>query len=546
MVISARDIKDSDSLEQWLKEWPTSQGMNDDEARQVAVQIVHRAVLRAWPIAWDRFSLQSDAKDDVFVLACLRCLTISAGASICPLEALGSFAAQAMNAARASKSIEVGVNVFGGGGVITAKVTNAVFNAAVLVNDAATINTNAIESSITAMLRFCNKENFEGLSPTEQDAIEKSQLVAKKSEHAAGIYWREVLADALGFEQEKLGSLTSSLWHQNYVSEIELAERRFKNRTRAKSPVWDFWLGFWEKAKRGETPPWEMLLEIAEIPEEDWDAGPVRIAELIAGIELDFAEKATLLGEKVDLNPETGKIFVSDHGPDNTRRLESCVLKLKEIEALVSQYDNYKGMLRAELFLIRRAMEHHPTNPVILHNNAKSARRVLAANVASGVCLSFEQEPVLGLLDTTLLDVQTVMEDEPSVVEARGSEADVSQVLASKEIQETIVAVAKEIAEHAEGRLEVELVEDAEIVADTSNPEALKEAAAKSFASRSIRVWIAARYANFKGALDETSDVAKKVSIISGVSGAGYVVWAKLAESSGIAEFIQKLIALLS
>jgi hypothetical protein len=32
-MIAAKDISDSDSLEEWLTEWPKSQGMSEAEAR---------------------------------------------------------------------------------------------------------------------------------------------------------------------------------------------------------------------------------------------------------------------------------------------------------------------------------------------------------------------------------------------------------------------------------------------------------------------------------------------------------------------------------
>ena len=45
-MIEIDDIKDRDSLKQWLTEWPKENGLEEEAARAVAVRIAHRAAMR--------------------------------------------------------------------------------------------------------------------------------------------------------------------------------------------------------------------------------------------------------------------------------------------------------------------------------------------------------------------------------------------------------------------------------------------------------------------------------------------------------------------
>lgn len=124
------------------------------------------------------------------------------------------------------------------------------------------------------------------------------------------------------------------------------------------------------------------------------------------GIKTEIAVERTKLGEKISVTAETGLQQVTDDESDKATVCAAACAKLKELDELLSQYDNYVGALRGKLCLIRRAIEHHSENPIILHNNAKSARRLLAGNVANGNCPILTSEPVLELFDAILLDVQ--------------------------------------------------------------------------------------------------------------------------------------------
>lgn len=362
-MISAKDIKDRDSLKQWLKEWPDSQGMDEEAARKVAVTIAHRVAMRVFPITWKWFSSEAARKRDLTALPFLRCSLISGVACKYP-------------------------------------------------------------------------------TPEIKKAADAATATAAYAADAAGDdIWGQIQDDAVLIESgEDLSN--KGLWSPTPPDWFRVDEVPMLDAWQDEPETWGFWARWWNYSQVGKPLDWALQEKVALIADEGWEQVPEHVAGVIAGIEEAHLAEHTKLGETLTFNPETGNLRLDDDGANNVDRLQSCVLKLKEIDALVQQFDNYKGMLRAEVFLIQRAIEYHPDNPVILHHNAKAAREILAGNIANGNCPSFEQEPVLGLIDTTLLDVQSTLANEPSVIEANGARADMTKVIESKEVQALVRPVA--------------------------------------------------------------------------------------------------------
>ncbi|MFT5614458.1 MAG: hypothetical protein ACI8Q6_001735, partial [Granulosicoccus sp.] len=73
-MIKIEDIVERDSLQNWLTDWPASQGLDEVTSRQIAVTIAHRAAMRVMPIWW-RYTLSKQArKRDLTALVVLRSL----------------------------------------------------------------------------------------------------------------------------------------------------------------------------------------------------------------------------------------------------------------------------------------------------------------------------------------------------------------------------------------------------------------------------------------------------------------------------------------
>ena len=159
-------------------------------------------------------------------------------------------------------------------------------------------------------------------------------------------------------------------------------------------------------------------------------------------------------------------------------------------------------------------------------------------------------EPVLELFDATLLDVQMSLQDEPSVVEANAHRPEFSEIANDAEVQRLARDAAREIAENAEGRLAIEIVEDAEIVADASQSEVLRAASADALASRSLRVWVAARVAQARKAIKISAEFTKDATIVvGGASGIGIgslALWDRVYGTTYLPELIQRILTLLA
>ncbi len=73
-VIEIEDIVDGDSLERWLTDWPVSQGLDEEAARQIAVTVEHRTAMRVMPIWWDGFLSEDARNGDLTALPTLHSL----------------------------------------------------------------------------------------------------------------------------------------------------------------------------------------------------------------------------------------------------------------------------------------------------------------------------------------------------------------------------------------------------------------------------------------------------------------------------------------
>ncbi|WP_375267387.1 hypothetical protein [Planktotalea sp.] len=343
---------------------------------------------------------------------------------------------------------------------------------------------------------------------------------------------------------------TNKLWAETPAVGFQTVEDPMLEAWKRAPDTWRFWARRWTGATRAEPLNWDLQTKVALIEDEEWAQGPEHIARVIGGIETEFAVERTKLGETLDVNPETGLLYLSDDQCDKATVCAAASAKLNKMDEMLSQYDNYVGALRGELFLIRRAVAHHSTNPIILHNNAKAARRLLAGNVANGNCPSLASEPVLELFDATLLDVQMSLQDEPSVVEANAHRPEFSEIANDAEVQRLARDAAREIAENAEGRLAIEIVEDAEIVADASQSEVLRAASADALASRSLRVWVAARVAQARKAIKISAEFTKDATIVvGGASGIGIgslALWDRVYGTTYLPELIQRILTLLA
>jgi len=253
-MIKAKDIKDRESLERWLTSWPASRGLRDEEARRVVTQMARRAALRVFPLIWPRLLTNDAGEPNSKALSVFRNLALTGGASTCPIEDSGRFfnALEAAAVAHAERD--------------TAK--------AAFASDSAIAAAAAVDAIVTAV-NYAEETYVENRSDTATTA----------NVRASDEMW-EVTKDDAKHIESGASSFEGVPLFRYLSTEIEAGEEAFLKFAQANAPIWDFWVRFWDMAKSGHVPPWEMLLEVAKIEEADWEAGPARVAELIVGIEL--------------------------------------------------------------------------------------------------------------------------------------------------------------------------------------------------------------------------------------------------------------------
>ena len=75
----------------------------------------------------------------------------------------------------------------------------------------------------------------------------------------------------------------------------------------ANAADWSFWARWYRGVLEGNPLDWDLQEAVALIPDEDWNAGPARVAERISEIEAQYLAERLPQAERIELNPETDK-----------------------------------------------------------------------------------------------------------------------------------------------------------------------------------------------------------------------------------------------
>lgn len=234
---------------------------------------------------------------------------------------------------------------------------------------------------------------------------------------------------------------------------------------------WRFWIRWYEAALAGEpltsdwTSHWQLLTEIALIPDADWDQGAEHIAGLIAAIEARFAlpedmmlARALPLAESVEINPESGKFRVVPVPVQNTPLIGAVLARAAD--ALDDALGGNSGLTDAsrEARVIRRVISRYGNDPQRIEMDFVS--------VAAGMRRQFENgdlpedEMNLGLFEAVEEGVRAIRASHADVAENRA-------VLAGQRVAEMTAeerALMQEalpmLIEASEGALAMEFDED--------------------------------------------------------------------------------------
>lgn len=282
-MIEIEDIRDGEDLKTWLTEWPEAAGLDETEARALAVTIAHRAAMRVLPLWWRWYVDRAKSERDVTALSVLWCLLISGVAGKSTTEQIKHAAVAAEVSTRTASA------------AAAADTTADPTTVTIAASKAAT-KTFATWSSVAARLAASSTRSADAAgnaagavnSASSASAVYAAFEKKAANRHAArgGRFWDALHEDCRTIS-ERDEVLETPLWfgHGNAMEPVWATVKRA-----AVEPEWAFWIDWYEDALAGRVPDWGLLEKTALINREIWEAGPVEVAAAIEAIIADRSE----------------------------------------------------------------------------------------------------------------------------------------------------------------------------------------------------------------------------------------------------------------
>lgn len=464
------EITDRKSAEAWLEGQP----------HQVQIWFATRCALRALPA----LQREPDEKFDHLAFASFRAILISAAAATCPATKIIQLRSAAHSAADSAYSAAAA-------SAAASAAYSAVYSAAV----PAASTFNAVDSADSAAY-----------------ATFATVYAAASSDGNAGTNekWTPL------WPAEKMPENLSDLW-----SELKITMQ-------ATPEKWAFWLEWYEALLRGDWQNWDLILRIAkEVTEDQWDAGPERVAERIKEIEDQYWADKLPQHEILEADPISGKYTVKAQPFEPADAVERWLVQIEFATSLAidSNSNDFNRMSTAFKFI-----DHSLTNcrddPNAIEQNLGVAHGILAGNLSDP---DFHKDDAVKALAQVVGQIQIQMRaDHPDVRKAW--EKRIAQKLRETD-RETKLLAAKAIRSETartDGRLTTEMELDAEAVASSGSEDAAATSLRRA-GGRSAKM----------NALDRTGKVIKGID-----DSASYKATRIGATGWTIVEIIQKLFGL--
>ncbi|RFU14734.1 hypothetical protein DZD18_00230 [Rhodobacteraceae bacterium W635] len=332
--------------------------------------------------------------------------------------------------------------------------------------------------------------------------------------------WSEIRRDA---EFYKTGKLEDSFAYWDSGSPLEIAEAwqttraALTARIEAGETGWQFWIDWYEAQLTGAEQNWEMLKEIALIPDDDWKQGAAHVNGLIEGIRLDHAIPATPNAEVLEVNPETGLIRSRPLSEIAASFLQDCQARIRDATEILgdpAEGNNPYDALAPEIATLDRALARYPDRPQRLHDIALQVVRRVAARERTGDIPEAEKDALVADFKSELIGVANDIRQQDAEVQ-KVVDARVTDKLRNADPADAAVLpeAAPVLAQATETELAEELVEDADLAADAeADPQTRKEALYR-FASRSFRI-VSLLYKGLRAVLKEGAEVSKDIATI--------------------------------
>lgn len=281
------DIKDVDSLKAWLETQPLD----------ACIALGHRAAMRVAPLFWrcvPPVAVVSDFTAEPILRACI----VTTNSKAAPKQ-------EAFEAGRAASRVAKDMGTFAG----------AQRNQANPGENYAPFYMAASYSAFTASdAAFAPPASVDASARNDvYNAIDSTRRTLQFAEFETDM-WLPIVVDAriLSSGENPNAILSQPLW-PNRENPLDLAWGKVRAGWTAAEPDWQFWIDWYEDALAGREPDWDLLHDIALIPDDDWNAGADHVNALIA----DLVKQRAMMGTAIDqtpnaehimLDPDTGQI----------------------------------------------------------------------------------------------------------------------------------------------------------------------------------------------------------------------------------------------
>ncbi|MCA8867193.1 MAG: hypothetical protein KDA67_00910 [Rhodobacteraceae bacterium] len=162
---------------------------------------------------------------------------------------------------------------------------------------------------ISALFRCTLTSAVAPVSTTAEvrQAAAAAATAAAATAAAAAAFWESVRNDLrfLLQVQNYKGLYATRLWAGEQVEPSDLHRKwaGLRDVLLQDAADWSFWIGFYEAMLHGRAQNWEMLTEIALLPDEDWRKGPQHMNPLIAEVVGRYEGNRPKTPKPEDLSP---------------------------------------------------------------------------------------------------------------------------------------------------------------------------------------------------------------------------------------------------
>ncbi|MEM9048552.1 MAG: hypothetical protein AAGC92_07500 [Pseudomonadota bacterium] len=265
------------------------------------------------------------------------------------------------------------------------------------------------ENDVTAVAKaagFAADAADSGATGTAADAaVISAEMVASSIEDSVADIWRLVTADAKSIEAGASPSelFNRPLWHEaGMPARLQTDWARLKTYLTETDPRMRFWAEWYQRMLDGDPMDWAMQEEIALLPEEDWQAGPDRIAERIAVIRERYLAKKARLAERMDFDPDTAKFYTTPVDISRPDLLATGLQRIKDALDLTLNRGNGLNADSIEVQILTLTVSRYSHDPQRVEMDCTEVHTMLTAKFASGELPDDDPHRVLSrrLLDT--------------------------------------------------------------------------------------------------------------------------------------------------